>query len=72
MFRYGSRIAAAAFFLCSVLHAQFLPQSLDIEKQLPEGERATIARIENLSHLPPGVWHYHVGDLRARGGSFAR
>ncbi len=63
MFRYGTRIALLAFFLCGVLHAQFLPQSLNIEKQLPEGERATIARIENLSHLPPGVWHYHVGDL---------
>ncbi|MGA9985361.1 MAG: glycoside hydrolase family 38 C-terminal domain-containing protein [Acidobacteriaceae bacterium] len=36
---------------------------MSIEKQLPESERAVIARLENLSHLPPGVWHYHVGDL---------
>ena len=63
MFRYGLKVAAVAFFFCGVLHAQFLRQSLDIEKQLPEQERATIARIENLSHLQPGVWHYHAGDL---------
>jgi len=63
VFRNGIRFSAVALFLCGVVHAQFLKQSLDIEKQLPESERATIARIENLSHLPPGVWHYHVGDL---------
>ena len=63
MFRHGLKVAAVAFFFCGVLQAQFLRQSLDIEKRLPEQERATIARIENLSHLQPGVWHYHVGDL---------
>jgi len=61
--RFGLRVCAVAFFLCGVLQAQFLRQNLDIEKRLPEQERATIARLENLSHLPPGTWRYHVGDL---------
>ncbi|MGB6611118.1 MAG: glycoside hydrolase family 38 C-terminal domain-containing protein [Acidobacteriaceae bacterium] len=57
------RIAAGIFLCCGCAQGQFLQQSLSIEKQLPESERAVIARLENLSHLPPGVWHYHVGDL---------
>jgi alpha-mannosidase len=57
------RVSAGIFLFCGCAQGQFLQQSLNIEKQLPESERAVIARLENLSHLPPGVWHYHVGDL---------
>ena len=63
MLRDWVRIAAGIFLCCGCAQGQFLQQSLSIEKQLPESERAVIARLENLSHLPPGVWHYHVGDL---------
>jgi alpha-mannosidase len=63
VFRNLVRTSSVAFLFCGVVHAQFLQQSLNIEKQLPDAERATIARLENLSHLPPGVWHYHVGDM---------
>lgn len=63
VFRYRLGIAAVLFFFCGALQAQFLQQSLNIEKQLPESERNVIARLENLSHLPPGVWRYHAGDL---------
>jgi hypothetical protein len=58
----GTNIGGRFSFLRSA-QGQFLQQSLNIEKQLPDCERAVIARLENLSHLPPGVWHYHVGDL---------
>jgi alpha-mannosidase len=57
------RISAGIFLFCGCAQGQFLQQSLNIEKQLPDSERAVIARLENLSHLPPGVWHNHVGDL---------
>jgi alpha-mannosidase len=57
------RISAGIFLFCGSAQGQFLQQSLNIEKQLPDSERAVIARLENLSHLPPGVWRYHVGDL---------
>jgi alpha-mannosidase len=50
-------------FLGCVAQGQFLQQSLNIEKNLPDAQRTVIARLENLSHLPPGVWHYHVGDM---------
>ena len=63
MFRHGLRISVMALLCCGFGQAQFLQQSLNIEKRLPESERGVIARLENLSHLPPGVWHYHVGDL---------
>lgn len=63
MFRASIYISAAGLLFCCIAHAQFLQQSLNIEKQLPESERGVIARLENLSHLPPGVWKYHVGDL---------
>jgi len=63
VFRLGIRLCVIASLLCGVLQAQFLQQSLDVEKQLPENQRVVIARLENLSHLPPGVWRYHVGDL---------
>ena len=56
-------MSAAAILFCAAAQGQFLQQSLDIEKQLPDAQRSVIARLENLSHLPPGVWHYHVGDL---------
>jgi alpha-mannosidase len=61
--RHWLRISAAALVFCGVAHGQFIQQSLNIEKQLPDAQRKVIARLENLSHLPPGVWHYHVGDL---------
>jgi alpha-mannosidase len=57
------RISALSLVSCGVLHAQFLQQSLNIEKQLPESERSVVARMENLAHLPPGTWRYHTGDL---------
>ena len=63
MLRDWVRISAGIFLFCGCAQGQFLQQSLSIEKQLPDSERAVIARLENLSHLPPGVWHYHVGDL---------
>ena len=63
MLRDWVRISAGIFLFCGCAQGQFLQQSLNIEKQLPDSERAVIARLENLSHLPPGVWHYHVGDL---------
>jgi alpha-mannosidase len=63
VFRNFVRTSSVAFLFCGLVHAQFLQQNLNIEKQLPDAERATIARLENLSHLPPGVWHYHVGDI---------
>ncbi len=63
MFRHWLRISAGALLFSGVVHAQFLQQSLNIEKRLPESERGTIARLENLSHLPAGIWRYHVGDL---------
>jgi alpha-mannosidase len=56
-------MSAAAILFCGAAQGQFLQQSLDIEKKLPDAQRSVIARLENLSHLPPGVWHYHVGDL---------
>ncbi len=61
--RQWLRMSAAAILFCAAAQGQFLQQSLDIEKQLPDAQRSVIARLENLSHLPPGVWHYHVGDL---------
>ena len=63
MLRDWVRISAGIFLFCGCAQGQFLQQSLNIEKQLPDSERAVIARLENLSHLPPGVWHNHVGDL---------
>jgi len=63
VFRHWVRISAIIFLFCGAVQAQFLQQSLDIEKRLPESERATIARLENLSHLPVGTWRYHAGDL---------
>ncbi|MGB9028908.1 MAG: glycoside hydrolase family 38 C-terminal domain-containing protein [Acidobacteriaceae bacterium] len=63
MLRDWVRITASIFLFCGCAQGQFLQQSLSIEKQLPDSERAVIARLENLSHLPSGVWHYHVGDL---------
>ena len=56
-------MSAAAILFCGAAQGKFLQQSLDIEKKLPDAQRSVIARLENLSHLPPGVWHYHVGDL---------
>ncbi len=61
--RQWLRMSAAAILFCGAAQGQFLQQSLDIEKKLPDAQRSVIARLENLSHLPPGVWHYHVGDL---------
>ncbi len=63
MFRNGLGIAAAALIFSGIAQGQFLQQSLDIEKRLPDSERSVIARLESLGHLPPGVWHYHVGDM---------
>jgi alpha-mannosidase len=57
------RISVLSLAGCGALHAQFLQQSLNIEKQLPDSERSVVARMENLAHLPPGTWRYHTGDL---------
>ena len=61
--KHWLRIGSAAFVFCGAAQGQFLQQSVDIEKRLPEAQRTVIARLENLSHLPAGVWHYHLGDL---------
>ncbi|HLJ79525.1 MAG TPA: alpha-mannosidase, partial [Acidobacteriaceae bacterium] len=44
-------------------HGQFLQGDDSPDKRLPQAERDTIERLGNLSHLPPGVWHYHTGDV---------
>jgi alpha-mannosidase len=63
VFRNWVQISATIFLFCGAVQAQFLQQNLDIEKRLPDSERAVIARLENLSHLPAGTWRYHTGDL---------
>jgi len=61
--RHWTRIAFLAFFVCGIARAQFYQNHPDVQKILPEPQRDVVARLENLSELPSGVWHYHVGDL---------
>jgi alpha-mannosidase len=63
VFRYRVWFSLFAFLFCSLAHAQFLQRELDVAKRLPDSERNAVARLENLSHLPPGQVRYHVGDL---------
>ena len=63
MFRYRVWFSLSAFLFCGLAQAQFLQRELDVAKRLPDSERNAVARLENLSHLPPGQWRYHVGDL---------
>lgn len=63
LFRRWLQISLVALAGAGVAHGQFLQQDNSPEKRLPQAERDTIERLGNLSHLPPGVWHYHTGDV---------
>lgn len=63
LFRYWLQIGLVALAGAGVVHAQLLQDQDSAEKRLPQTERDTIERLGTLSHLPPGVWHYHTGDV---------
>ncbi|HEV2277444.1 MAG TPA: glycoside hydrolase family 38 C-terminal domain-containing protein [Acidobacteriaceae bacterium] len=63
LFRHWLQIGLVALVGAGVAQAQFLQSENSAEKRLPQAERDTIERLGTLSHLPPGVWHYHTGDV---------
>ncbi|MGA8111857.1 MAG: alpha-mannosidase, partial [Acidobacteriaceae bacterium] len=63
LFRNSLRLAFVLAFACGIARAQFYQDHPDIQKLLPEPQRDVVAHLENLSELPAGVWHYHVGDM---------
>lgn len=63
LFRRWLQIGLVALVGAGVAHGQFLQRDASPEKRLPQAERDTIERLGTLSHLPPGVWHYHTGDV---------
>ncbi|HEX4039562.1 MAG TPA: glycoside hydrolase family 38 C-terminal domain-containing protein [Acidobacteriaceae bacterium] len=62
-FRTSLPLAFVLVFACGVARAQFYQDHPDVQKLLPEPQRDVVAHLENLSELPQGVWHYHVGDM---------
>jgi len=55
---------SAGIFLFLRLRAGAVPSAKSEHREAAAGLRARRDRApENLSHLPPGVWHNHVGDL---------